>query len=50
MSEEPITKKASSPRELLAELWQALQAWFRSLLDLQEGLDREGTIVTIRTK
>ena len=37
------------PREVFSELWKALKEWFRSLLDLREGLDREGTIVAIRT-
>ncbi|NBC06713.1 MAG: DUF389 domain-containing protein [Bacteroidetes bacterium] len=37
------------PREVFSELWEALKDWFRGLLDLREGLDREGTIVAIRT-
>lgn len=34
--------------EILAELFAAVRGWFANLLDLQEGLDREGTIITIR--
>ncbi|MCB9264669.1 MAG: DUF389 domain-containing protein [Lewinellaceae bacterium] len=35
-------------RELFRELAQALRKWFRELLDLREGLDREGAIIYIK--
>jgi len=37
------------PREVFSELRKSLKDWFRSLLDLWEDLDREGTIDAIRT-
>lgn len=43
--------KPSEPRrvrDILSELAAAIRGWFQSLLNLEEGLDREGTIVAIR--
>lgn len=34
--------------EALSDLWQATREWFHTLLDLETGLDREGTIIAIR--
>jgi uncharacterized hydrophobic protein (TIGR00271 family) len=44
----PQPSSPRSPREIIYELWAAVRQWFHDLLDLQEGLDREGTIVAIR--
>ena len=41
--------KANSIGSLLKELGMAIRNWFHELLNLQEGLDREGTIVAIKT-
>ena len=34
--------------EIIRELWKATLDWFDDLMDLQEGLDREGTIIAIK--
>ncbi|MCB9275844.1 MAG: DUF389 domain-containing protein [Lewinellaceae bacterium] len=41
--------EAKSIGGILKELGKAIREWFRVLLDLQDGLDREGTIVAIKT-
>lgn len=38
-----------SIRELLRELSSAIRKWFRQLLDLEKGVDRENTIVEVKT-
>ena len=36
------------PQTLLAELWLSVRNWFRELVNLEDGLDREGTVIAIK--
>ncbi len=47
MSSPNPTSPNRSVREILSELGAAVRDWFRGLLNLEEGLDREGTIIAI---
>lgn len=38
-----------SIREILSELSRAAAKWFNELLDLEKGVDREGTLIAIKT-
>jgi uncharacterized hydrophobic protein (TIGR00271 family) len=44
----PKTNEQQSVGTILSDLIKAIRAWFHDMLDLQEGLDREGTIVSIK--
>ena len=48
--EKPTTpiKQNRSIKEILEELWDSTKEWFRDLMDLNEGSDREGTIIAIK--
>ena len=35
--------------ESLRDLWQGVQKWFVEFIDLKEGMDREGTVITIKS-
>lgn len=37
-----------SPRQAFQELFHAIRDWFDDFMDLREGLDQEGTIISIR--
>ncbi|TXB61597.1 DUF389 domain-containing protein [Phaeodactylibacter luteus] len=39
---------ARSPRALIMELFGLIKSWFHTLFDLEEGLDREGAVISIR--
>ena len=41
-------KPSNSFQGALSNLWEATREWFRTLMDLESGLDREGTIIAIR--
>ncbi|NRA50395.1 MAG: DUF389 domain-containing protein, partial [Phaeodactylibacter sp.] len=41
-------KPSNSFQGALSNLWEATSEWFRTLMDLESGLDREGTIIAIR--
>ncbi len=47
-SKSPIEPK-KDVKSLFSEFLDALVEWFADLINLQEGMDREGTIVAIRT-
>lgn len=44
----PPNGEARPARTLLAELWLAIRNWFHELINLEAGLDREGTIIAIK--
>ncbi len=46
--QQPSNSEPRRVRDILSELATAVRSWFQSLLNLEEGLDREGTIVAIR--
>ncbi|PSR11405.1 MAG: hypothetical protein DA408_10850 [Bacteroidetes bacterium] len=35
--------------ESIRDLWQGIKSWFVAFIDLKEGMDREGTIISINT-
>lgn len=46
----PLTSKPRrSPRQAFQDLFHAIRDWFDDFMDLREGLDQEGTIISIRT-
>ncbi|MCB0635958.1 MAG: hypothetical protein KDC54_05050, partial [Lewinella sp.] len=48
--EQPITPgKEPEIRGPLRELQQGIGRWFRQLIDLREGSDREGAIIAIKS-
>lgn len=42
------SKEPRTPRTLLAELGISVRNWFREFINLQDGLDREGTVIAIK--
>ncbi|NRB63078.1 MAG: DUF389 domain-containing protein [Saprospiraceae bacterium] len=47
--EKPVnTNQPEKPKNALNQLWKSVRAWFQSLVNLEEGLDREGTIISIK--
>lgn len=45
----PIAKPPRrTPRQALQELFDAIRDWFNDFMDLRDGLDQEGTIISIR--
>lgn len=45
------TKPDATPeiRRPLVELWEGIKNWFQDLLDLRDGMDREGTVIAIKS-
>ena len=41
-------KERKTFSESLGSWWPSIQSWFRDLFDLEEGLDREGTVIAIK--
>lgn len=44
----PTPKPPQTPRQAFKDLYDATQSWFHDFMDLREGLDQEGTIISIR--
>ena len=47
-NKQPLVPKETSVRNSFGELVLAIRDWFWKMFDLQEGLDREGTIISIK--
>ncbi len=51
--EKPTSNNPVKPRrtfrEILQELWDATIEWFKALMDIEDGADRDGTIIAIKT-
>lgn len=45
----PPFRERPSIRESLQLLWQGIKSWFIDFADLKEGMDRDGTIIAIKT-
>ena len=45
----PPFQERPSIGESLQHLWQGIKAWFVDFADLKDGMDRDGTIIAIKT-